>query len=55
MKKVITTPSFDELSNLMAFVISALVEGCAKVGFLYTGEINSMLNVKLHNHRVSGD
>lgn len=31
----------------------ALVEGCAKVGFLFTGEINSRLKIKLQYQRVS--
>lgn len=31
----------------------ALVEGCAKVGFLFTGEKNSVLNIKLQSQRVS--
>lgn len=31
----------------------ALVEGCAKVGFIYTGESKSLLNVKLQYQRVS--
>lgn len=30
----------------------ALVEGCAKVGFLFTGETNSVLNIKLQYQRV---
>lgn len=31
----------------------ALVEGCAKVGFIFTGEINSTLNIRLQSQRVS--
>lgn len=30
----------------------ALVEGCAKVGFLFTGEANSHLNIKLQYENV---
>lgn len=30
----------------------ALVEGCAKIGFLYTGENNSRLRIKLQYQRV---
>lgn len=31
----------------------ALVEGCAKIGFLFCGESNSTLSLKLLNRRVS--
>lgn len=31
----------------------ALVEGCAKIGFLFCGESNSKLSIKLLNRRVS--
>lgn len=31
----------------------ALVEGCAKIGFVFTGEKNSVLNIKLQSQRVS--
>lgn len=31
----------------------ALVEGCAKIGFLFCGESNSTLSIKLLNRRVS--
>lgn len=31
----------------------ALVEGCAKVGYLFTGEKGNYLNVKLQSQRVS--
>lgn len=31
----------------------ALVEGCAKVGYLFTGEKGQFLNIKLQSQRVS--
>lgn len=31
----------------------ALVEGCAKVGFVFTGETGTVLNIKLQSQRVS--
>lgn len=30
----------------------ALVEGCAKVGYLFTGEKSGFLNIKLQSQRV---